>query len=98
MTRAIPETHYQFLPVPLALAGPSHGFVQVYSQRWWSVCPRRGLRFYSPITAGGQRQDKGLGSPQCNGSPGVMEKLTHAGDEVVYFERVFVPIKLEDWT
>jgi hypothetical protein len=98
MTRAIPESHYQFLPVPLALAGPSHGFVQVYSQRWWSVCPRRGLRFYSPITASGRRQDKGLGSPQCNASPAVMHRHLYDGDAVQYFERVFVPINLGDWT
>jgi hypothetical protein len=98
MSRTTPETHYQFLPVPLALAGPSHGFVQIYSQRWWSVCPQRGLRFYSPVTASGRRQDKGLGSPQCNSSLAVMEKLTHENDGVVYFERVFVPVNLGDWT
>jgi hypothetical protein len=98
MSNSIPDAHYQFLPVPLALAGPSHGFVQVYSRRYWSVCPQRGLRFYSPITRGGRRQDKGLGSPQCNASPAIMEKLTHEQDEVIYFERVFVPIDLGDWT
>ncbi len=97
MTRTIPETHYQFLPVPLALAGPGHGFVQVYAQRYWSVCPRRGLRFYSPVTLSGKRNHKGFGAPQCNSSPAVMEKLTHEGDEVIYFERVFVPISLDDW-
>lgn len=98
MKRTIPDTDYQFLPVPLALAGPSHGFVQVYSHRWWCVCPRRGLRFYSPVTAGGRRQDKGLGSPQCNASPSVLFQYPYAGDEILYFERVFVPINLGDWT
>ena len=98
MTRAIPEMHYQFLPVPLALAGPSTGFVHVYSQRWWSVCPRRGLRFYNPITASGRRDMRGLGSAQCNGNRAVMDKLGNPGDEIVYFERVFVPINIGDWT
>lgn len=98
MSHAIPETHWQFLSVPLALAGPSRGFVQAFSNRYWSVCPRRGLRFYSPLTASGRRTVKGLGAPQCNSNPTVMAEMPHEGDEVIYFERVFVPIALEDWT
>lgn len=96
-SQPIPDEDWLFLPVPMALAGPSHGFVHVYSSRWWSVHPEKGLRFYNPQHRG-RRTERGLGSPQCNGDLFIMRKLTTPGDVCSYFERVFVPIRLEDWT
>jgi hypothetical protein len=95
--RPINEDDWQFLPVPIALAGPACGFVQVMSQRWWLVCPKRGLQFYNPIDAGGRRMTKGFGSPQCNMNLSVVRRLQKKGYEIQYFERVFVPINLMDY-
>ena len=94
---AIPEEDWLFLPLPRALAGPASGFVQVYSGRWWLVCPRRGLRFYNPVHRHGRRNGRGLGSPQCNTSRQIMERAPRRGDNLLYIERVFVPIDLADW-
>ena len=91
------DDDWQFLPLPHALAGPSSGFVQVFSNRWWSVCPKRGLRFYNQMKANGRRQHKSLGSPQCNADQRIMARFCKPGDDVIFIERVFVPVNLGDW-
>lgn len=98
MSRAISDDDWQFLPLPLALAGPPNGMVQVFSQRWWSVCPQRGLRFYNPKMIRGRRSQKGYGAPQCNANRLAVEYLQACkADDILYIERVFVPINLDDW-
>jgi hypothetical protein len=92
--RTIPDQHWKFLPIPLAVAGPSHGFVQVMSGRWWCVHPEKGLRFYNP---GGRNGYKGIGAPQCNSDKRIMDRLCHTEDALVYLERVFVPIQQGDY-
>ncbi len=91
------DDRYVFLPMPQALAGPPHGFVLVYSCRWWLVCPERGLRFYNPMKTSGRRRERGLGSPQCNSSRSVVESFAKPSDEIIYIERVFFPVNLDDW-
>ncbi len=93
----IKDDDWVFLPLKDATDGPTHGFCQVYSQRWWSVHPELGLRFYNPKNSRGKRWQKGLGSPQCNSDMLIMRQLGKTGDLVMYFDRVFVPVDINDW-
>jgi len=77
-----------------AINGPKSGFCKIISNSWWAVDPEKGLIFYH------FKDYKGLGSPQCNTDYRIVEMLKkHNPDcEVKYFDRIFVPIDLRDYT
>lgn len=93
MADALAE-RWRFLPKDQAINGPTHGFCQVYSNRWWVVHPEKGLAFFW------SKGVKGLGSPQCNSNESISRRLgtTIEGATLEFIPRVFVPINLGDWT
>ena len=89
----MPSYKTVYLSKETAIHGPSHGFCQVYPNRFWIVHPEQGLVFAK------FPGDRGLGSPQCNGNKSIAERFVadYPGCSVEFIERVFVPIELQDF-
>lgn len=94
-TKAIDKfaDRWRFLPEADAVAGPRSGFCQVLRDRWWVVCPERGLAFFW------SKGDRGLGSPQCNSDETISRRLgtTIPGATLKFMPVVFAPVRLEDY-
>lgn len=89
---------YIHLPLSLAIDGPTSGFCQVIAKHWWAVTPDKGLRFYNPVNQRTGKRRRKWGSPQCNSNKLVITRLALADtDYVEYFERVFVPIDIDEY-
>lgn len=84
---------WRFLPEADAAHAPKSGFCQILRNRWWVVCPKRGLVFCW------RKGVKGLGSPQCNSSESISRRLGSPIEdaEIKFVPLVLVPIHLEDW-
>lgn len=92
-SKALPDEHFTFLSVQQALSGPANGFCRAISGHWWSVHPEKGLRFYTGASA----RRRTFVSPQCNLDKRIVERLCYHGDELMYLERVWVPVDLNDY-
>lgn len=73
------------------------GIVMAYHDRWWSVCPERGLIFYSQHVRRG-----GIvgASPQCNSSNQIAHDLNarmYSWAEVKYVKLVLQPVDPKDY-
>lgn len=68
------------------------GSVDAIRNRWWSVHPEKGLRFWQSMRG---RQGKLEGaSPQCNSNE---EIVLSQGDEVKFIPLVLAPINVSDY-
>jgi len=84
----------KFLSLMDAVNGPESGFCMVVKNKWWAMCPERGLLFYK------MKGDKGLGSPQYNGNQTTAERLVKSlwpGFELIQMPAVFIPVDIRDY-
>lgn len=75
------------LPLDQATAEPGEGTWEVYTDRWWSHEPDKGLLFFRK-------------SPQCNRNEGIARSITakcHPDAEVVFVPRVYVRHDCRDY-
>jgi len=76
----------------------ARGIVNIMTNRWFAVHPKRGLVFYQP--QGGSRKGKFAGaSPQCNGDERIARHIakTMPWAEIKFFDAVHVPIDPSDY-
>lgn len=84
----------KLLSLTNAINGPDSGFCLVVKNKWWAMCPERGLLFYK------MKGDKGLGSPQYNGNRITAEKLIKSlwpGFELIQVPAVLIPVDIRDY-
>jgi hypothetical protein len=65
---------------------PITQFVAVMRDRYWAVHPERGLLFYVG------RRSRRTGSPQCNDSRAIVERLCPPFAEVRFLPVAFIPV------
>lgn len=85
---------WRFLSEDIATAPPNNGFCLIIRNRWWVVCPNRGLVFFW------SRGERGLGSPQCNNNESIAKRLGNNkifNTSIKFIPLVFVPIDLWDY-
>jgi hypothetical protein len=71
------DKRLRFIPLEEATT-PPHGLINHYRDRWWAVCPERGLIFYGDTM-----------SPQCNAIEDVARRVF--GNIYPWAEIRFVP-------
>lgn len=91
-----------FVYVPLdQIDKPRNGWhMDVIVNSWWCVHPEKGLAFYNPKYRNGKRRrghGNPYGSPQCNPSKEISERLNHEWTEVKFVEAVFLPLIISDY-
>jgi len=83
------STDITFIALDAAVATPARdGFYMLLKDRWWAVCPRRGLLMYRKH------------SPQCNRSEAVVRSMVeriYPWAEALLIPTVFIPIEPRDY-
>lgn len=82
-----------FVPIDEATVPPG-GIINHYKDRWWAVCPERGVVFHRA-----NKRSKS-GSPQCNGNEVIARKVIgglYPWAEIRFIPSVFVRININDY-
>jgi hypothetical protein len=92
---AVPEEHYNFLPLADARHPKAAGLFRHVVDHYWLVHPEKGLAFYNPPG----RAHSGLGAPQCNTDPRIRELMADCPwpAELRKIASVFVPARASDY-
>lgn len=81
------DPRLRFISLDKVASAPS-GLVWNYTNRFWAVCPERGVMFWKP-----KKRWPGFGAPQCNSeesiAKSIQEKL-YPWAEVKFLPSVFI--------
>lgn len=91
------ENRYKYLSESEAVKPTKGAFFQAIRDSWWIVDREKGLAFFS------RPKSSEIGSPQCNANERIISKLAANGMypfpfEVKFFELVWVPVDLNQYT
>jgi hypothetical protein len=87
----VKESDFIFVPFDVATTAPG-GLIEHFKDRWWCVCPNRGIMFYEPRRGQGQ-------FPQCNVNKTVSEMMAknYPWCEVRFIPSVYRRINPQDY-